>query len=276
MNDASRSASAAVRTQANEGRLDGKVALVTGAGQGIGAAVAARLSDDGARVVVADIDIATAKSVAESIANRGGTAFPAAMDVTIDGDRRRLIDAAIKRWGTIDILVNNAGIYVARPVLELSLDEWRRVFEVNAEGVFFMAQAALGVMVKKQYGRIINLSSTAAYTGTATMIAYNASKAAVLAITRSLAREYASLGVTVNSVLPGVVGTPMWDSLNEEVGPMLGFAPGALLADRVSRIPAGRPGSPEEVAAVVSFLASRESSYVTGQAINVCGGQFML
>jgi meso-butanediol dehydrogenase / (S,S)-butanediol dehydrogenase / diacetyl reductase len=255
--------------------VNSRVAVVTGAGRGIGAGIARRLAGDGARVVVADVDATSAADVARRINDAGGTAVGWAMDVTSADDRERIFHDARDTFGGVHVLVNNAGIYRAQPPLELEVSAWRRVFEVNAEAVFFCCQQALPIMREQGYGRIVNLSSTAAYTGTAAMIAYNASKSAVLAITRSLAREYGRDGITVNSVLPGVVATPMWESLNEEVGPLLGFAPGTLLADRVGRIPLGRAGEPEDIASVVSFLASDDAAYVTGQSLNVCGGLWM-
>lgn len=255
--------------------LAGRVAVVTGAGRGIGAAIARRLAGEGARVVVADIDVASAADVARVIADAGGTAVGWAMDVTSAADRERIFRDAVDAFGGVHVLVNNAGIYHAQPPLELEVSAWRRVFEVNAEAVFFCCQQALPIMRERGFGRIVNLSSTAAYVGLAAMISYNASKAAVLAITRGLAREYGRDGITVNSVLPGVVATPMWESLNEEVGPLLGFAPGTLLADRVSRIPLGRAGEPDDIASVVSFLVSDDGAYITGQSLNVCGGLLM-
>jgi NAD(P)-dependent dehydrogenase (short-subunit alcohol dehydrogenase family) len=212
--------------------------------------------------------------VAAEIAAAGATAVAIGMDVTSDQDRTRAIDLA-DELGGLDILVNNAGIFTAQPPLEVDAPSWGRVFDVNVEALFFCCQAAIPSMVARGWGRIINLSSTAARVGNPTMIAYNASKAAVLAITRGLALEYGPHGVTVNAVLPGIVDTPMWQALDTEVAPLLGFAPGTLMADRIGRIPVGRAGTPDDVAAMIAFLASNDAGYVTGQSLHVCGGLSM-
>lgn len=255
-------------------RFGGRVALVTGAGRGIGAAVARRLASEGATVVLGDIDGESASSVAEEIRSRGGRAQGLRMDVGSANDRRIAVGAAAELGG-LHVLVNVAGIIVPELPLDVELESWRRVFSVNVEGLFFCCQAVLPLMQDQKYGRIINFSSTGAKIGTPALISYNASKAAVLAITRSLASLYGKDGVTVNSVLPGIIDTAMWGTINAEVGPMVGFAPGKMMEDRVGRIPLGRAGVPDDVAAVVSFLASDDAAYMTGQAVNVCGGLLM-
>jgi NAD(P)-dependent dehydrogenase (short-subunit alcohol dehydrogenase family) len=255
-------------------RLDGRLALVTGAARGIGAAIARRLADEGATVVVTDLDAQGAALVVAGIEAEGGRAVAMGMDVTEASARRAATDAAAGMGG-IDILVNNAGVFDAAPPLEVVPGSWQRIFSVNTEATFFCAQAAIPSMREKGRGRIINLASTAARIGNPTMLAYNASKAAVLAITRGLALEYGRDGITVNAVLPGIVATPMWEALESDVAPLLGFAPGTLMRDRVSRIPLGRAGAPEDVAAMVAFLASDDAAYVTGQSLHVCGGLSM-
>ena len=257
------------------GRLRGRVALVTGAGRGIGAAVARRLVAEGAAVVVADIDGGSATRVAAALQQTGGSARGVLMDVTSSADRAAAI-AAAKDLGGLHIVVNCAAIFIPQLPHDADLAAWRRVFAVNVEGLFFCCQAALPTMRDQHYGRIVNFSSTGARIGTPAMISYNASKSAVLAITRGLASQYGSDGITVNSVLPGIIDTAMWETINAEVGPMVGFAPGEMMRDRTGRIPLGRAGVPDDVASVVAFLVSDDARYVTGQAVNVCGGLLML
>ncbi|HMN84779.1 MAG TPA: SDR family NAD(P)-dependent oxidoreductase [Bauldia sp.] len=254
--------------------LEGRVALVTGAGRGIGAAVARRLAGDGARVVVADIDAAGATRVAAAIRGTGGTAESLGMDVAAEADRARALEAAADLGG-LEILVNAAGIIAPELPEDVTPAAWHKVFSVNVEGLFFCCQAALPQMRTRTRGRIINFSSTGAKIGTPALISYNASKAAVLAITRGLASRFGAEGITANSVLPGIVDTAMWETINADVGPMIGFAPGAMMPDRVARIPVGRAGVPDDVAAVVAFLASDGAAYVNGQSIHVCGGLLM-
>lgn len=259
---------------AGSGRLHGRIALITGGGGGIGAAVAHRFAAEGAAVVVGDIDADSAARVAAGIEERGGSARGVAMDVTSPDDREHAVAQALSLGG-LDILINAAAIFVPQLPDDVDVVSWRKVFAVNVEGLFFCCQAALPMMRARHYGRIINFSSTGAKVGTPALISYNASKSAVLAITRGLASQYGPDGITVNTVLPGIIATAMWDTINEDVGPMVGFAPGEMMADRVRRIPLGRAGVPEDVASTVAFLASDDAGYVTGQALNVCGGLLM-
>jgi meso-butanediol dehydrogenase/(S,S)-butanediol dehydrogenase/diacetyl reductase len=263
-----------VLSEPQSGRLKGRVALVTGAGGGIGVAVARRLADEGAAVVLGDIDGDSVARVAAELQGRGNTARGVTMDVTRADDRERAVAAAVALGG-LDILVNAAAIFAPQLPHDVDAQSWRRVFAVNVEGLFFCCQAALPIMRERRYGRIINFSSTGAKVGTPALISYNASKSAVLAITRGLAAQYGPEGITINTVLPGIIATAMWETINRDVGPLVGFAPGEMMADRVRRIPLGRPGVPEDVASVVAFLASDDAGYVTGQAINVCGGLLM-
>jgi NAD(P)-dependent dehydrogenase (short-subunit alcohol dehydrogenase family) len=255
-------------------RLSGRVALVTGAGGAIGESVAHRLAAEGASVLVGDIDEGSAVRVAREIEKEGGVAQGISMDVTSAEDRSRAVERA-RELGGLHILVNNAGIIVPQMPKDVTLDAWRRVFAVNVEGLYFCCQAVLPVMQEQHYGRIVNFSSTGAKVGTPALISYNASKSAVLAITRTLAAQYGPDGITVNTVSPGIVNAGQWLQINAEVGPMVGFAPGEMLKDRVRRIPLGRAAVPEDVAKVVVFLASDDAGYVTGQTVNVCGGLLM-
>lgn len=256
-------------------RLIGRVALVTGAGRGIGAAVAARLAAEGAVVLVADLDGEGAARTASAIRGAGGTAEALEVDVTSQEQRGAAV-ARARALGGLHVLVNAAGIIAPQLPDEVDTDTWRRVFAVNTEGLFFCCQAALAPMREQGYGRIVNFSSTGARVGTPALISYNASKAAVQAITRGIATQYGREGITANTVAPGIVDTAMWETINAEVGPKVGFAPGTMMDDRVRRIPLGRAGVPEDVASVVAFLASDDSRYITGQVVNVCGGLLML
>jgi NAD(P)-dependent dehydrogenase (short-subunit alcohol dehydrogenase family) len=255
-------------------RLSGRVALVTGAGRSIGESVAHRLAGDGATVIVSDVDGAAATQVAADIVGRGGSAHGIVMDVTSAEDRARAVEFA-RGIGGLHILVNNAGIIVPQMPEDVTLEGWRRVFAINVEGLYFCCQAVLPIMKEQHYGRIVNFSSTGAKIGTPALISYNASKSAVLAITRTLAAHYGKDGITVNTVAPGIVNAGQWMQINAEVGPMVGFAPGTMMDDRIKKIPLGRAAEPEDVAKVVAFLASDDAGYVTGQTVNVCGGLLM-
>ena len=256
------------------GRLTGRVAWVTGAGGGIGASVCARLAQEGAAVLATDLDGAAVSRVAERLVADGYVARALPVDVTRAEDRAAAVAVAVEMGG-LHILVNAAGIIAPQMPLDVDEATWRKVFAVNSEGLYFCCQAAIPVMRAQHYGRIVNFSSTGAIIGTTALVSYNAAKASVLAVTRGLAADFGRDGITVNTVLPGIVDTSMWETINAEVGPMIGFKPGKMLADRVSRIPLGRPGRPDDVASVVAFFASDDAGYVTGQSLNVCGGLLM-
>jgi len=228
-------------------QLDDQVALVTGGGQGIGAAIARRLHAAGARVAVFD---------------RDGLAIVG--DVCSESDARDAIETVGARLGPVSILVNNAGI-TGRTDLSwnLTVDEVRSVLEVNVIGPFLFSKAVVTGMLDRGYGRIVNVASIAGKEGNPTLLPYSASKAAVIAMTKSLAKELAGKGdVTVNAISPAVIRTPILD----------GMSP-STVEYMLSKIPMGRPGTPEEVAALVHFLASRESSFTTGQCYDISGGR---
>ena len=258
---------------ANSKPLADQVAIVTGGFQGIGLGIAHRLSELGAAVVIGDLLEDKAVAAAESVRESGGEAVGCASDITTTSGREELLGHALTSYGPPHILVNNAGVVgAAGEPLEVTVEGWRAIFEVNTEGTFFMCQQVIPTMLERGYGRIINISSIAAKLGNRVMIPYNASKAAVIAITRNLGQAYARNGINVNCVLPGIISTPMWDQLDAEVAPLLGYPAGALMKERVGTIPVGRAGTAQDVAAVVGFLAGPESAYMTGQAINVTGG----
>ncbi len=242
-------------------------ALVTGAGSGIGRAIARRLAGDGYRVAVNDVDPTAAARAAAEI---GGV--PIVADV---GDRAavgRMVAEAVGALGTLDLLVNNAGVCRLGAIAEFPEADWRATFRVNVDGVFFCCQAVLPHMARQGRGNIVNIASWSGKSGAAYFGPYCASKFAVVGLTQSLAREAAGQGIRVNAVCPGIVaGTGMRagvDAQARAVGRPTG-------AERVGLIPLGRLAEPEDIAAVVAFLASDEARYMTGQAINVTGGLWM-
>src|SRR5689334_14508042 len=240
-------------------RLDGQAALVTGAATGIGAAIASRLSRAGAIVAFADLD----GDAATAAAKGQGSSFGVQMDVGNPVSVQKAVEELLMRAGRVDILVNNAGIAgAAAPLWAQDFEEWKRVFAVNVDGIFHCCRAVIGRMREQKYGRIVNIASVAGKEGNPNMTAYSASKAAVIGFTKSLAKEVATEGICVNAVSPAVVQTRILDQLTE-----------AQIDYMTQRIPMRRTGKPEEIAAVVHFLASPDCSFVTGQCYDASGGR---
>jgi meso-butanediol dehydrogenase / (S,S)-butanediol dehydrogenase / diacetyl reductase len=256
------------------GLLAHQNAIVTGAGRGIGRAVALLFARAGANVVVSDIDEAAAQRVVEEIKAIGGQSVASIGNVATDAGRQAIVTTAERAFGGIDCLVNNAGILRSADPLELSETDWDAVLDINAKAVFFLSQLVLKDMVARNRGSIVNLASVAGKIANGVYYAhYNASKAAVIAMTRTLAQAVAKDGVRVNCVCPGVIDTAMWDQIDREVGQgFLGKAERQLFTERLSMIPMGRAGTPDDVARVILFLASPLAGYMTGQAVNVTGG----
>ena len=255
--------------------LEGQVAIVTGAGRGIGRATALELARMGANIVVAELDKDNAERTAGEVRATGRSALVLSTDVTSRTSLAAMAERALAEFGRIDVLVNNAGIYRAAATLDVTEDHWDAVMNINARAVFFASQAVLPAMIAKKRGNIISLASLAGKIGSRTNLPYNASKAAVISITKSLAIAHAADGIRANCVCPGFVQTDMWTAVAREQGALLGMSPEAFTEQRVAQVPLGRMERPEDVANVIGFLASSKASYMTGQAINVTGGIIM-
>src|SRR5438876_496239 len=255
--------------------LNQQVAIVTGAGRGIGRAIAFELARMGADIVVAELDRAGAERTASDVRglNRRATVVPT--DVTSQKDLQAMAEQTRAEFGRIDILVNNAGIYRAAASVDVTEEHWDAIMNINAKAVFFASQAVLPTMIAQKRGVIVSLASMAGKIGSRTNLPYNASKAAVISITKSLALAHAADGIRVNCVCPGFVETDMWTAVAREQGALLGMAPEEFTRQRVAQIPLGRMERPADVANVIGFLASSKSGYMTGQAINVTGGVIM-
>ena len=243
--------------------LSGKVAIVTGASRGIGRAIAMMLAARGAHVVAAARDTNASDTVA-GIAAAGGRAVAASMDVTDAGSVERAVAATLEQQGRVDILINNAGIARDQLLLRMKRDDWDQVLGTNLTAAFTCVQSVIKPMIRQRSGRIINITSVVGQMGNAGQANYAASKAGLIGLTKSLARELASRNITVNAVAPGFVETDMTKAIADRAQ-----------GDWMAHIPLGRIGTPDDVAAAVCFLASDEASYITGQVIGVNGGMYM-
>ena len=245
-------------------KLAGKCAVVTGGGSGIGRASAIALAVEGADVAVADLNLQGARETAVSIEQLGRKAIAIRADVSKKADVMAMADAAIGALGKIDILVNNARINRAAWLRDMTEEEWDSVMDIHAKGTFLCTQAVVMGMMERRYGKIVNISSIIGKSGTATGVNYSAAKAAIIGFTKAAAKELAKHNITVNAVLPGVIDTPMSRAV-----------PDKFRNAQLAETPMRRPGQPEELAAVVVCLASDESSYMTGAAVEVTGGLMM-
>lgn len=248
-------------------RLEGKTAVITGAGQGMGRAFAEILVSNGAQVAVCDINLRTAQEVVCEIASAKGNAVAVGLDVSRPKSVSRMVDEVVNSLGYPDILINNAGVIRTSSFDRITDEEWRYVLDANLDGVFYCCERVVPLMVERRYGKIVNVSSTAGKTSsTFGGVHYTASKTAVLGITRHLARELAPFNINVNAVCPGTIDTPM---IRGNVTP-------EQIRAGITKIPMGRLGRPEEVANLILFLVSDASSYITGASIDINGGELTI
>lgn len=244
--------------------LDGRCTLVTGAGSGIGRAIAERLAEEGARVAVSDMVLADAETTAKGI---GGRAIAVELDVTSDDSIRRAVGEVTERIGPIEVLVNNAGWDRIEPFVDSQPETWDRVLSINLRGPIAVTRAVLDSMIERRFGRIVSIASEAARAGSSGEAVYSGAKAGVMGFSRTVAREVAGYGINVNTVCPGPTNTPLLQA-EAEKNPK-------LIAALARAIPFGRPAEPAEIAAAVAFLASDDAAFLTGQALSVSGGMTM-
>jgi len=245
-------------------RFEGRIALVTGASRGIGEAIARRLAAEGAHVLAAARSADALERVVGEIAATGGKASALALDLADAASIDAAVKTALAAHGEIHVLVNNAGVTEDNLILRMGRDAWDRVLATNLTGVFLLTQAVIKGMVRKRYGRIVNVTSVVGLMGNAGQANYAASKAGVIGLTMSVARELASRNITCNAVAPGFVATAMTEKMTD-----------AAREAMSTQIPLGRLGAPDDVAAAAAFLASDEAAYITGTVVNVSGGLYM-
>ncbi|MCE5195224.1 MAG: 3-oxoacyl-[acyl-carrier-protein] reductase [Nitrospiraceae bacterium] len=244
--------------------FNGQIAIVTGGARGIGKAISETLAKKGVKLVIADISLDQAKQTADDISKIGVETMPVRLDVSKSDEVVKIFEDVVKKFGRIDVLVNNAGITRDSILMRMKEEDWDTVININLKSVFLCTREAVRVMMKQRYGRIVNIASVVAMMGNPGQANYSASKAGIIGLTKTTAREYASRGVTANAVAPGFITTAMTDALTEEVK-----------SEMKKAIPLARFGTVEDVAAAVVFLASPDAGYITGQVLNVNGGMYM-
>ncbi|MFH0797249.1 MAG: SDR family NAD(P)-dependent oxidoreductase [Candidatus Omnitrophota bacterium] len=256
-------------------KLKDKVAIVTGGASGIGKAIVREFAREGAKVVVADIDFSEAKKTASQVVQSGGESLPVKVDVSSRKEVKEMVKKVVEKFSRIDILVNNAGISVIVPFLEMTDETWEKTLNINLAGTFLCCQEVLPYLLKQKNGKIINMSSQSGKQANSWYAAYCASKFGIIGLTQSLALEFAPSGININAICPGVVFTPMWDSQMEPYAKKYNLKPTEVKNYLINKIPLGRLATPEDVAQVAVFLASADSDYLTGQALNVSGGAIL-
>ncbi len=288
-------------------RFAERVAIVTGAGQGIGKGIAQRLADEGATVVIAEFNPETAAAAAKEIEQRGGRALAYPIDIADVAAVQRMVHGVVAQLGHIDILVNNAGVVQTKPMMDLSEADWDRVITINQRGAFFCLQAVAEQMIAQlpesirkaaekpadimsihadspvvemtdgqmSFGKIVNLSSVSGRRGRPLSTHYAASKAAIISITQSAALALAPYRINVNAICPGIVPTPMWRQIDVDRGKLFGAQPGEAMNAFINTIPLKRAGTAADIGGAVAFFCSTDADYITGQALNVDGGYEM-
>ena len=245
-------------------RLKGKNALITGGAQGIGKSIALGMAKEGSNIAVADLNVDMAETTAKEIKSLGVSCIPIKLDVSRHDSVAAAFETCTKELGSVDILVNNAGITKDALLMRMKEEDWDAVININLKGSFLCAKEAIKMMAKQRYGKIISISSVVAFMGNPGQANYSSSKAGLIGLTKTIAREYAARGIRANAVAPGFIQTAMTDGLSDTVKDEMKKA-----------IPLGQFGSPEDVASAVIFLASKDADYITGQVIHVNGGMYM-
>jgi 3-oxoacyl-[acyl-carrier protein] reductase len=242
----------------------GQVVFITGAARGIGKAIAETFARQGADLVIADVSLENARQTATELSQHNVRTRAVNLDVSKSADVAKAFEEVVKEFGRVDVVVNNAGINRDGLLLRMKEEDWDQVLDINLKGVFLCTKEAVKVMVKQRYGRIVNIASVVAFMGNPGQANYSASKAGIVGLTKTTAKEYANRGITANAVAPGFISTAMTDALSENVR-----------QEMLKSIPIGRFGAVEDVAHAVRFLASPENGYITGQVIHVNGGMYM-
>jgi NAD(P)-dependent dehydrogenase (short-subunit alcohol dehydrogenase family) len=254
-------------------KFNGKNVIVTGAAQGVGKETSLKFLEEGANVLIADINDSRLEELKAELSNYGSQVYLMKIDISKQEDISLMINGIISKWGSIDFLVNNASVSLTKSMMEITAEDWDRVLSINVKGTFFIMLEAAKEMIKAgKGGSIINISSIAGLNGRPLFLPYAASKAAVINFTKSAALEFAKNGIRVNSIAPGTIDTAMWEKCSEDLSKINACNREELIDGWVKRIPLKRLAQPADIANSILFLCSKEGEYITGQTINVCGG----